>query len=516
MRRPRQVAAGGAFCCSREHPSISSMGRRPSTTGREEGMHRGLALLLAALATIGLASAAHADEAANAYNTLQTSSVYISPGLLSSGHARASDGTALRSQATASAKTGIPEKFALLTSLPKRFAPESGAAYRAAVTLRKEVSLTDGVLVLVWPHGIGVSASALSLSEIESIESTAAPICETVGFGACALRAGKDAEAQVRSDQATTQHDALVFWSIVLLVIAAVIGYFVWRAARLRRRVSGRLDELRAAAGTTLAMTDTAVQAIEVSGTSMAPDLRVEYDRALGLRDRARRELERSATQAGLIQANNDAAQAVLALQGMMKRLNISDPLVPDGLDLPDHRCFYCGRSDRPPYTERTISDGQGNSMQVEVCSFCMGQLQAGRTPQVATVQHDGLVMPWWAVPSTPYYYAYGGPSWQYWLPFLIGMDVGGWFGGGMYGAGYGLGAGYVDTGVMQPGDMGAGDFGVGADWTGPGDGGAGDFGGGDWGGGDGGAGDLGGGDFGGDVGSGDFGGGDFGGGDWS
>jgi len=37
--------------------------------------------------------------------------------------------------------------------------------------------------------------------------------------------------------------------------------------------------------------------------------------------------------------------------------------------------------------------------------------------------------MPWWAVPSSPWYYSYGGPTWQYWLPFMVGMDVGSWMG---------------------------------------------------------------------------------------
>ena len=41
------------------------------------------------------------------------------------------------------------------------------------------------------------------------------------------------------------------------------------------------------------------------------------------------------------------------------------------------------------------------------------------------------MALPWWAVPNNPWYISYGGPSWQYWLPFLVGMDVATWFGGG-------------------------------------------------------------------------------------
>jgi hypothetical protein len=435
------------------------MKRRAFTTYREEGMHRGV-VLLAALAAVGLASSARADEAADAYNTLQTSSVYIAPGLQSSGHVRAGDASALQAQATASASAGAPEKFALLTTLPKRLGATSGATQRAADTLRQEVSLAGGVLVLVWPHGIGVSSDTLSTGQIESIERVAAPICHAAGYGACALAAGRAAESQVRSDRATTQHDALVFWSIVLLIIAALVGYFVWRAARLRRKIAGGLDELRAAAGNTLAMIDTVVQAIAPSAASMSPEMRQEYDRALALRDRARRACEGATTQAALIQANSDAAQSMLLLQGVTRAIDITALPALQAVDLADPRCLYCGLSDRPPYSERTIGDGQGNRLQVEVCAVCMGQLQAGRTPQMATARNDGLVMPWWAVPSSPNYSMYGGPSWQYWLPFLIGIDVGGWFGGGVYATGYGPGSGFdpaiATDGLQlaaQPGD---------------------------------------------------------------
>jgi len=56
-------------------------------------------------------------------------------------------------------------------------------------------------------------------------------------------------------------------------------------------------------------------------------------------------------------------------------------------------------------------------------------QIDAGRKPQIATVPYNGTQMPWWAVPSSPWYYSYGGPTWQYWLPFMVGMDVGSWMG---------------------------------------------------------------------------------------
>jgi hypothetical protein len=480
-------------------------------------MYRRLAPLLALILTLCVVSIARAGEDTDAFNALQRGNVYIAPDVKSYGKIQSGDTQLLARQATSAAAANIPEKFVIIRSLPPQFAPIKGAAYRGASALRQAVALTDGVLILIWPHGIGVSSDRLSSGEMQTIEHNASPICQAQGYAPCAVQAGKAAVTTIQNDQTSSNRNVAIFWVVVLAIIAALIGLFVWRAARGRRRSEGRLDELRTAASNTLSMTDTAVQAIESSGGKMASDTQAEYDRALGLRDRARRELQGSTTQAALIQANNDAAQAVLAMQGVMRTQKISSPLTDTGLDLGDHRCFYCSRTDRPPYTGRAIDDGRGNSMQVEVCSFCLSMLEAGRTPQIATVQQDGMMMPWWAVPSTPYYYAYGGPTWQYWLPFLVGMDVGGWFGGGMYGPGYGLGYGYDpymggggvfggDPGFggdvqNQGGDMGAGDFGGwptggdgGQDWSGGGGGGDWSGGGGDWGGGDSGGGDWGGG----------------------
>ncbi|HEX6508116.1 MAG TPA: hypothetical protein VF221_10835, partial [Chloroflexota bacterium] len=277
------------------------------------------------------------------------------------------------------------------------------------------------------------------------------------------------------------------------------IAFSVWFFGRRRRESTGRLDELRTAASNTLSLADNAVNEIESSGASLSPDVRAAYDRALALREGARTELERGATPAALTQANQDAAQAVLALQGVMRTSGIQSRLS-NPLDLPtEHRCFYCGRTDRPPYVTRTIEDGKGNSMEIEVCSADMAELERGRTPQIQTAQYGGGNVPWWAVPNSPWYYSYGGPSWQYWLPFLIGVDVGGWFGSGWGGPGDGWGqdynavspdAGYAGgeaypQGAQDPGDFsGWGDQGSGVD-SGGGDWGGGDSGGGDWGGGD-------------------------------
>jgi hypothetical protein len=165
----------------------------------------------------------------------------------------------------------------------------------------------------------------------------------------------------------------------------------------------------------------------------MTTDARVHYDQALGLRYRARTDLETASTAGSLIQANEDAAQAVLALQGVMKALEFDHPLV-SSLDGAPSTCFYCGRDDRPPYIRQTIDDGKGESMDVQICTICTEELQQGLTPRIATMRSAGVMVPWWAVPNNPWYSSYGGSAWQYWLPFLVGMDVGGWFGGGWHG----------------------------------------------------------------------------------
>lgn len=228
-------------------------------------------------------------------------------------------------------------------------------------------------------------------------------------------------------------------------------------------------QDLQRAAANTLSLADNAVMEIENastrSGRPLPSDVQSEYDAALSLREQARRALERASSDAELTQASQDAAQSVLALQGVMRRIGAGGPMTNPLLSpVPGHRCFYCGRDDRPPYAGQDISDGRGNSMRVEVCSTCMALLRAGRTPQVTTAMYGGSPVPWWAVPNNPWYYGYGGPSWQYWLPFFTGMELGSWYGGG-WGYGWGPDVMVVDDDAAGFGgdvsqDMGAADYG--------------------------------------------------------
>jgi len=476
-----------------------------------------------ALACSAAPRALAANDIPNVETVLNSQNAYISQSTIKAGKAQAGDVQRLEQEATAEANRGVPTKIAIFTQLPVVRAGVRMSTPLAASIIRKFLDF-HGNLVLVTPPGIDLAISSDKLSPAQEHDAAllAERQCHTAPVN-CAIATSRAAADSYKSIVNNDTRNAAIFWLVVLVVIGGIIGFFVRRARKKRGNSRARLDDLRTAASNTLSLADEAVTEIEASATQMQPQVRAEYDRALGLRDRARAELDRASTPAALTQTNQDAAQAVLALQGVMRSLGIQNPLA-NTLDLPGHRCFYCGRDDRPPFTQRTIDDGQGNSLQIEVCAVDLQQLERGRTPQIATVQQGGTPMPWWAQPGNPYYYSYGGPTWQYWLPFWIGMDVGGWYGGGWYnyGPGYGDvgGYGYGDGGYGDGGSGGYGDGGYGDGGQTPSDSGGADFGSGGW---SGGGGDSGGWSSGGDSSSGwgggdssgDSGGADFGGGDW-
>lgn len=447
-----------------------------------------------------------ADTNAQVAAALTSSDVYVARAMPSSAHVSSGDAQRLQAATHAAVNSGVPEKIAVVSHYPSKYSDP----YAAARALRQFLDFA-GVLVLMSPRGIGVSSDTLTFNEIQSIERKALPRCLT-SYAQCALYAGQLAVNQTKADKSAANRSAAIFWLVLLAILAVIIAAVAFVVRRRQSRAAGNLNELQSAAGNTLSLADSAVQEIEQATTPMSTAIRSDYDRALAMRDRARVGLETGKSASALTQANQDAAAAVLALQGVMKSMGIQSALS-NPLESPaGHRCFYCGRTDRAPYVTRTIDDGKGNSMQIEVCAVDLEKLEQGRTPQIQTVQHNGSMVPWWAVPNNPYYYSYGGPTWQYWLPFMIGMDVGGWYGGG-WGGGYGygdsnLGGNYGDAGGAAPdggtvdptSDMGAGDlsgWGGGTDTSG-GDagGGSGDSGG--WGGDTGGGGDWGGGDSGG------------------
>ncbi len=353
--------------------------------------------------------------------------MYISPAVGLQGNIVSGDSQKLQTQVSSASNAGVPEKFAILKTVPHRFYPLLGASNRAADALRTTTGLSDGVLILIWPHGIGVSSSRLSSNDIRNIEAHAQPICAGLGYSQCAITAGLEAESLAKSRDDANNRKAALFWLGVLIVIGGVVAFFVWRARRNRVPPPAHLEEMRRAAQATLAIADTALADSENSMPDLTEELAALYDRAERLFELARVQTAESTTEAGLREANQNGAEAAL-LAARVLRSKALDRSESGANGAVSDRCLYCARDDRPPYSERVIDDSRGNQMLAQVCSHCLELLQQGRTPDVETVVHDGLRLPWWAEPGNAYFEAYEGSSWQYWLPLLVGMDAGTWF----------------------------------------------------------------------------------------
>lgn len=440
---------------------------------------------------------------------LDKANAFISTKFIAAHHASRGDVARLEGVARQEAGQGIPEKFALIETYPNYYSSLADAAHAVRSSLG-----FSGVLILVAPHALAISSDRLSRGEETTIAQNAWARCQPNHYVGCAVFAGEQAAQQALTDHQNAGRTSSFLW-VVILAILGGLAFLIMRRARRRGAPAGSsLADLRNAAEATLAESDAAVNAIESStqgGTTLTPQARAEYQRALGLRDTARQELAPGVAAPVLIQANDDAAQAVLGLQGVMRAAGIETPIT-NSLESAGHRCFYCSRTDRPPYTKRTIRDARGNEMDIEVCSADERRLEAGEQPQVQSISYGGARVPWYAVPGNPWYYAYGGPTWQYWLPLAVGMDLGSIMGGGwgmgpMGGYGgfdtFGMGAGQgIDTGSGQTMDMppdaaeaGWGGADAGSGWD---TGGWSDSGGGGW---DSGGGDFSGGDSGGNWG---------------
>jgi hypothetical protein len=228
--------------------------------------------------------------------------------------------------------------------------------------------------------------------------------------------------------RADNQATGIAVWAIALTIIVLVTGFTVITATRRRRVYQSRILDLRTAAGNTIALATSAITQIEHAERKMPKEVRGRFEEAIGLRDGASASLDAAISQPALVQANTDAAFAVMLLHGVLRRLNVEEAPPNPLHDPAPHRCFYCSRDDQSPYYRETIGDRKGNRLEIEICDVDRHQMQEGRQPHLATGRLGELTVPWWAVPDSPYYHAYGGPSWQYWLPFMIGMDAGHWF----------------------------------------------------------------------------------------
>ena len=59
--------------------------------------------------------------------------------------------------------------------------------------------------------------------------------------------AGKEAQKQNRNDTSASSRNAFVFWLVVLGLLGVVIAVVIYMTLRMRRTVTGRLDDLRTA-----------------------------------------------------------------------------------------------------------------------------------------------------------------------------------------------------------------------------------------------------------------------------
>jgi hypothetical protein len=384
-----------------------------------------IAFALLALARLSSTGIARADTNQQVLTDLSTHDVYISDVFYQHHLAARADLDRLQSAVYAAANRGVTQKIALVWRYPSNIhtAAEGAAGIRDFLDLQ-------GTLVLVSPHGMGLSSSGdLSDGEGAAIARRAWPRCAALGFSGCAVYASQLAATQARANQSSDYRNAAIFWAIALGIFGLIVaGVVLWTR---RRHVPGRqfrLDDLRAAADATLRVADAAAGEIAERPEELSHDARRAHQHALGLRNRALAELEDfPGTPESLIQANEDAAEAALELREVIVRLESrqDDTRRPNRQD---HRCLYCGRDDRPPYLRRPIEDGKGRSLSVDICDACTRQLRQGSTPATAATRYESLMLPWWAVPNDPFYQRYGGPGWQHWLPFFIGINVGGWF----------------------------------------------------------------------------------------
>lgn len=405
------------------------------------GFRAALRLLfpLAMLAALVPVPGIRADSNSQVINYLATHDTYVTTDRIAGRRLRPTALGRLNQVAAAVKARTVREKLAILGHYPY---PHFAGVQAAAEGLLNALQFS-GVLILASPGfatsggrapgGIGVASDQLTQGQAAAIGRAAGRRCATAGYVTCVTAAARLAAAQVRRDKNSSFGDAARFWFVMLVGFGLVILATILILGRRGRRDGTLLGDLRQAARPTLALVDTLVGEIGVRAGSLPPEARAAYDRALHRRDRARDEVERSRSVADLRQANEQAAGAVLDLQTAMRLADIPRPFSPASTGS-EPRCVYCGRTDRPPYTERTIEDGQEHSLQVAICAIDLGTLRQGKTPRIAIAPYQGGAVPWWAIPDDPWYDAYGGGTWQYWLPYLVGLDVAGWMSGGWRG----------------------------------------------------------------------------------
>jgi MYXO-CTERM domain-containing protein len=294
---------------------------------------------------------------------------------------------------------------------------------------------------------------------------------------------------------------AAVTFLVIVLALAAVLGFFVVRRRRRKQALEAeQFAQVRGAADEDVTSLGEAVTGLNLDINTAQPEARQYYEQALGAYDHAKQALavaRRPEDLRGVSAALEEGRWALAATTASAA-----------GRAIPERRppCFF-NPQHGPSVADVEYSPDGGAPRMVPVCGADLDRVQRGLQPDVRQLAVGGQMVPYYnagamyAPWAGGYYGGFGGLMPGIFGGLLLadlltpsyGYGYGGGFGGG-FGSGY-------DQGYEQGYDQGAG-AGQG-DWSGGGGGGDWGGGGGDWGGG--------GGDFGG--GGGDFGGG---GGDWS
>jgi hypothetical protein len=184
------------------------------------------ALFIALLLVLLPVGVVVADNNVTVANKLTNDAIYISPSVIAAGHASASDKGQLRRAVDAAGKSSVSVKVALVMQYPSNVK----RPHDAADHLRNFIDFS-GVLVLVSPHGIGVSSDYLSSAATARLERKAAPFCSRT-YAECAVRAINASVPEVKAEVAAANRNVAIFWAVAVIAFGILITVLVLAARR--------------------------------------------------------------------------------------------------------------------------------------------------------------------------------------------------------------------------------------------------------------------------------------------
>jgi hypothetical protein len=180
---------------------------------------------------------ARADPITQVLDALNVNNVYISDLVYQHHEAQQGDEARLQAAVDAANNQGVAEKIALL----QRFPSNIHTAAEAATNIGNFEDFT-GVVIVVWPHGVGLSTDPLTDGEAAQIAREVAPYC-TGSFTTCATAAADRVIPVVKSEKSNAYRSAAIFWVITLAILGVVIGGVV---LFFRRRTAKTIASLGA------------------------------------------------------------------------------------------------------------------------------------------------------------------------------------------------------------------------------------------------------------------------------